>query len=257
MLVAHVAAVREALANSSIAASTITLRTPGGAVRAEVFDSPGRAPRPVIVVLHGAGGTLFDGPEMRRVSRHLAAAGNAVYLVHYFNRTGTVFARERTMEKNFGAWRETVRDSIVAIQERRGEPAAIGIYGYSLGGFLALFTASDNPRIGAVVAHAGGVWNGKVDRIRKMPPVLVVHGQRDGRVSFDRYAKPLVPLLRSRGAPVETRFFPAEGHVFTQEAMLKVREEAARFFRQHLRRSLDAGQQQQLTTDPSFRFAGA
>jgi carboxymethylenebutenolidase len=188
-----------------------------------------------VVVLHGAGGTLFDGPEMRRVSRHLAESGNAVYLVHYFDRTGTLFARDRTMQKNFGVWRETVRDSIVAIQELRGSTAPVGIYGYSLGGFLALFTASDNPRVAAVVEHAGGVWNGKEDRIRKMPPVLMVHGERDGRVSFDKYARPLVTLLRSRGAPVEIQFFPAESHVFTQDAMLKVRQEAARFFRKHLR----------------------
>ena len=223
-------------AQSAITASTVTLRTPGGAIRAEVFEAPGTARRPVVVVLHGAGGTLFDGPEMRRVSRHLAESGNAVYLVHYFNRTATLFARDRTMQRNFGAWRETVRDSIVAIQELRGDTAPVGIYGYSLGAFLALFTASDNPRVGAVVEHAGGVWNGKADRIRKMPPVLMVHGERDARVSFEKYAKPLVPLLRSRGAPVATRFFPAEGHVFTQDAMVKVRQDAAIFFRQHLGR---------------------
>ncbi|MDQ3627136.1 MAG: dienelactone hydrolase family protein, partial [Verrucomicrobiota bacterium] len=127
-------------AQSAITASTVTLRTPGGAIRAEVFEAPGAARRPVVVVLHGAGGTLFDGPEMRRVSRHLAESGNAVYLVHYFNRTGTLFARDRTMQRNFGAWRETVRDSILAIQELRGDSTPVGIYGYSLGAFLALFT---------------------------------------------------------------------------------------------------------------------
>ena len=221
---------------ASVTTSTIKLRTAGGTIRANVFEPAGGGKRPTIIVLHGAGGTLFDGPEMRRVSRHLAAEGNAVYLLHYFNRTGTLFARDRSMEKNFGAWRETVRDSIVAVQELRRDSSPVGIYGYSLGGFLALFTASDNPRVGAVVEHAGGVWNGKEDRIRKMPPVLMVHGERDARVSFTRYAKPLLPLLRSRGARVETRFFAEEGHVFTQAAMLQVRRDAARFFRQHLGR---------------------
>ena len=221
---------------ASVITSTIKLQTASGTIRANVFEPAGRGKRPVIIVLHGAGGTLFDGPEMRRVSRHLAAEGNAVYLLHYFNRTGTLFARDRSMEKNFGAWLETVRDSIVAVQELRRDSSPVGIYGYSLGGFLALFTASDNPRVGAVVEHAGGVWNGKEDRIRKMPPVLMVHGEQDARVSFTRYAKPLLPLLRSRGARVETRFFPAEGHVFTQTAMLQVRRHAARFFRQHLGR---------------------
>lgn len=223
-------------AQDPVTASKVTLRTASGPIRAEVFEPASAADRPAIVVLHGAGGTLLDGPEMRRVARHLAAAGNAVYLVHYFNRTGTLFARDRTMQKNFGAWHKTVRDSIVAVQELRRDSLPVGLYGYSLGGFLALFTASDNPRVGAVVEHAGGVWNGKVDRIRKMPPVLMVHGERDVRVGFQQYATPLVPLLRARGGPVETRFFPDEGHVFTQGAMSQVRQDAESFFRRHLRR---------------------
>jgi dienelactone hydrolase len=219
---------------ADIRTSQVTLQTASGAIRADLFE-PQRQTGGVIVVLHGAGGMLFDGPEMRRVSRHLAAAGNTVYLLHYFNRTGTVFALDRTMEKNFGLWRETVHDSIISIREMRGSASPVGIYGYSLGGFLALFTASDNPAVGAVVTHAGGVWKGKADRIRKMPPVLVVHGEQDMRVAFEKYAKPLVTLLRSRRAVVETRFFANEGHVFTQPAMAIVREDAAKFFRRHLR----------------------
>src|SRR5450432_4167111 len=47
-----------------------------------------------ILVLHGAGGMLFDGPEMARVAGELAAAGFEAYQVHYFDRTHTWFARE-------------------------------------------------------------------------------------------------------------------------------------------------------------------
>ena len=67
-----------------------------------------------------------------------------------------------------------------------------------------------------------------------MPPVLMVHGERDIRVPFADYAQPLVPILRGRAAKLETRFFPSEGHVFTAPAMQTVREDAARFFRRHL-----------------------
>jgi dipeptidyl aminopeptidase/acylaminoacyl peptidase len=87
-----------------------------------------------------------------------------------------------------------------------------------------------------VVEHAGGVWNAKLDRIRKMPPVLMIHGEQDARVPFTKYATPLVPVLRARAQKVETRFFPAESHVFTPAAMATVREESARFFRKWLRR---------------------
>jgi dienelactone hydrolase len=164
-------------------------------------------------VLHGAGGMLGDGPEMRRMARALADAGNAVYLIHYFNRTGTLFGRDANIQKNFESWLGTVRDSIEFARGRNSNSSSVGIYGYSLGGFLALAAASENPHVAAVVEQAGGVWNGKKQRIGQMPPVFMVHGEQDRRVPFQKYAEPLLSLLRKRGGEVETHFFPSEGHI--------------------------------------------
>ena len=220
--------------DSAVTVSKVSLSIGDAKIGAEVFELPSARKRPVVVVLHGAGGTLFDGPEMRRVARHLAAEGNAVYFLRYFERTGSVFAVDSSMQKHFGTWRRTVTEAIPAIQQLRGDRSPVGIYGYSLGGFLALFTASDNPNVAAVVEHAGGVWNGKIDRIGKLPPVLMIHGEQDGRVPFEQYAKPLERALRQRGGNLQTRFFPAEAHVFTPQAMQEVRGAAAAFFRRHL-----------------------
>lgn len=225
-----------AIADDSIAVTKTTLRAGGREISAEVFAPRAAAAAPAIIVLHGAGGTLFDGPEMRRVARYLAEAGNAVYVVHYFEATGTLFARDAVMQENFGTWLQTVRDSVAAVQSLRGSEAPVGIYGYSLGAFLALAAASDNPRVGAVVEQAGGVWNGKMERLHRMPAVLMVHGRQDARVPFARYAKPLLPVLKVRAASLETRFFPEETHVFTQAGMAEVKPAAARFFAKHLRR---------------------
>jgi len=216
---------------SPVTVSNVVLRS----TRAELFQPVGAQSGRTVLVLHGAGGTLLDGPEMRRVARHLAGTGNAVYLVHYFDRTGTLFARDATMQKHFAEWLETVRAAVVAVQEARHDSSPVGVYGYSLGAFLALAAASENPRIGAVVEQAGGVWNSKMDRIGKMPPVLMIHGQRDARVPFEQYAKPLVPVLRARAQSLETRFFPEEGHGFAPAAMTQVREAAATFFAKNLR----------------------
>lgn len=216
--------------------SNTALQLPHGKITAEVFNGGGEAKRPAILVLHGAGGTLFDGPEMRRVAQHLAAEGNAAYVLHYFERTGSIFALDSTMQKNFATWLETVRESIVAIQTLRGDQAKIGIYGYSLGAFLALAAASDNPRVAAVVEHAGGVWNNEFTRIGPMPPVLMIHGEEDARVPVAKYAHPLASLLRKRATKLETRFFPSEGHVFSQPAMAQVRAAAAQWFRRSLAR---------------------
>ncbi len=228
---------RTAAADEALTVAKVRLRLPGGDLVAESFEQGGVRKRPVVLVLHGAGGTLLDGPEMRRVARALASDGNAVYLLPYFQRTHTLVAFDSTMQRHFDEWLETVRSSIIAVQEARGTSAPVGIYGYSLGAFLALAAASDNPRVGAVVEQSGGVWNGRMERIRHMPAVLMLHGKLDARVPFARYAQPLVPILRRRATTLETHFFPNEGHGFTRASMITVRAEAVGFFRRYLRGS--------------------
>ena len=131
--------------------SRISTQSGGHRIRIDKYATTRSGNHPAILVLHGAGGTLLDGPEMRRVARQLAEAGNTVYLVHYFNRTGTLVALASGMQRNFPAWLATVRDSIKFAQQDSANPSPVGIYGYSLGGFLALAAASDNPAVGAVV----------------------------------------------------------------------------------------------------------
>lgn len=222
--------------SNPVIVSKISTQSGGDRIRIDKYATARSGKYPAILVLHGAGGTLLDGPEMRRVARQLAEAGNTVYLVHYFNRTGTIVALDAGMQKNFPAWLTTVRDCIKFAQQDSTNPSPVGIYGYSLGGFLALAAASDNPAVGAVVEHAGGIWNGEAQRIKHMPPVLVVHGEGDRRVPFQKYAQPLVAVLRERDAPPKVRFFPGEGHVFTAVAMSSVRDAAVEFFHQHLGR---------------------
>jgi len=222
--------------SNPVIVSKISLQSDGHRIRIDKYATTRTGKHPAVLVLPGAGGTLLDGPEMRRVARQLAEAGNTVYLVHYFNRTGTIVALDAGMQKNFPAWLATVRDCIKFAQQDSANPSPVGIYGYSLGGFLALAAASNNPAVGAVVEHAGGIWNGEAERIKRMPPVLVVHGEGDRRVPFQKYAQPLVSVLRERGATSKVRFFPEEGHVFTAAAMSSVRDAAVEFFRQHLKR---------------------
>lgn len=220
-----------------------TFRFPSGGVpiRVERFaPPPGREPRPAVVVLHGAGGMLFDGPEMRRVAGALAAAGHPAYVVHFFNRTGTLAARNAILYKHYPDWLPTVRDAVAVVQERENR-GPVGVYGYSLGAFLAMAVSGDNPRVGAVVEQAGGIWDNVESRLgRRVPPVLMVHGRDDGRVAFAKYAVPLQRFLRARNTSVETRFVPGEGHVFSAGAQAGVRNAAADFFGRRLGRAGDS-----------------
>ena len=199
-------------------------------IRADRYAPVGPSTHRAVIVLYGAGGMVFDGPSMKRVARALADVGDAVYLFHYYNRTGTIVALDSTMRAHFSEWLATLRDGIRWVHGRE-EKKPVGIYGYSLGGFLAIAAASNNPLVGAVAEQAGGIWGEDQERVGKMPPVLMVHGLEDKRVPFEKFAKPLLSVLRKRGGHVETEFVPGEGHVFTEVAMAMVRPKVAKFFR--------------------------
>ena len=203
-------------------------------IRADRYSPVGKSSHRAVIVLYGAGGMVFDGPSMKRVAGALAGAGDTVYLLHYYNRTGTVVALDSTMRAHFDEWLATLRDGIAWVHGRE-EKKPIGIYGYSLGGFLAIAAASNNSLVGAVTEQAGGIWGLDPKRVGKMPPVLMVHGLEDKRVPVERFAKPLLRVLRERGGHVETDFVAGQGHVFDEAAMAKVRPRVAKFFARELR----------------------
>lgn len=220
-----------------------TLRFPSGGrdIRVDRY-APAAVEPPVgkrpgaVLVLNGAGGTLLDGPEMRRVAASLAASGRPAYVVHYFNRTNTVVARDAVLRRLYATWLPTVRDAVAFVHEREGGGRPVGLYGYSLGAFLSVAVAGDNPRVGAVVEQDGGIWNNREENLgRHLPPVLMVHGREDRRVPFAEYAVSLQGFLRRRGTVVETRFVPGEGHSFSAPAQAGVRAATVEFFNRHLR----------------------
>ncbi len=212
----------------------LAFESAGRRIRADLYAPSGPRSLRTIVMLYGATGTSVDSPPMHQFARALAATSDTVYVLHYFDRTGTTVAGEREMQARFDDWLQTVRDGIAWVREREGKGSRpIGVYGYSLGAFLAIAASSNNTFVGAVVEQAGGMWNSK-DRVGKMPPVLMVHGAADELIPLENYAKPLLRVLHERGAEVETDFVPGEGHVFSEAGMKIVRFKTANFFAREL-----------------------
>ena len=141
----------------------------GEKILADVYTPHAVGPHAPVLALHGAGGMLFDGPEMTRVAERLASAGFEVYQVHYFDRTHTWFARQAVLLKLFPTWLATVRDAVDWVHAQKPEAPKIGIFGYSLGAFAAIETARRDPRIGAVVEEAGGFWHGHPEGPTRQP----------------------------------------------------------------------------------------
>ncbi|HEY1583719.1 MAG TPA: dienelactone hydrolase family protein, partial [Chthoniobacterales bacterium] len=189
----------------------------GKTILVDVYTPSSGGLHPPVLVLHGAGGMLFDGPEMSRVARALASADFTVYQVHYFDRTNTWFARQAVLLKLFPTWGGTVHDAVEWVRSVSARGQSIGIFGYSLGVFAAIEEARRNPTIGAVAEEAGGFWQGHPEGPTRqpLPPILVIHGTADTRVPEAKYTEPLIAYLRAHDDLFEKSFYPGEGHVFS------------------------------------------
>ncbi len=199
------------------------------------YGAASQKPHPTILLLYGAGGLAFDGSRMRVTAQRLVQAGYNVYLLHYFDETGAFMTTRSSIPKHFDDWVETVRYAIDWIHKQPASSAAIGIWGYSLGGFIALEAASDNPQVGAVVDHAGGWVEGDMKALGRMPPLLFLNGQRDRWVPYKKYVQPLFSYLEQQHIAYASRVFPTQGHKFKPAALEDVRTQAIEFFRQHLK----------------------
>src|SRR6185295_7111660 len=164
--------------------STSSLQSANKKIGVEIFAPVAKEKFAGILLFHGAGGMFMDGPAIRRVARALAQNGFETFVVHYFERTGNLFARDAAIQKNFDTWRATVNDAVDYLHARP-EITSVGLFGYSLGGFLSLAQAGHDPRVGAVVELAGAIPKDHVASVKHLPPLLILHGDKDRRVPVE------------------------------------------------------------------------
>jgi dienelactone hydrolase len=206
----------------------------GRKIGVETFAPAGPRRFPAVLVLHSSAGTLFGHAEMRSFARALAARGKVAFLVRYFDRTRTIFANDREIDRFTGVWLATVNDAVdFAARHPRVRAAAIGTFGFSLGAFLAVAQGSLDRRIDAVVEVAGGVLDGLEPRMRRMPPVLILHGDADQRVPLAE-AYQVQRAARRFATASEMKIYPREGHRLSAAAAADATTRALRFFDRHL-----------------------
>src|SRR5438552_17684273 len=110
----------------------------GKSIRLDSFLSSANGKAfPAVVALHGSGG---GHTTMSEPATLLARHGFAVYVLHYFDRTGTTFADKQTIFRNFPLWMKTLWDALSHVEKQAVEDLKrIGLLGRSLGGHLARF----------------------------------------------------------------------------------------------------------------------
>ena len=189
---------------------------------------------PALLILHGANGPMstFIGDY----AQYLANVGYVVSFVHYFDATNTHYADRAEMQEHFRDWVEVVEDAVGnAAKHPKVDPERIGLIGYSLGGFLALSLASQDPRVSAVVSVVGGIPEAFAKSARRMPPALILHGANDTRVPV-KEAQRVEELLKRLNTPYELKIYPGQGHFFHGHAQIDALTRTFSFLQKHLHR---------------------
>jgi carboxymethylenebutenolidase len=190
---------------------------------------PGRYP--AVIALYGSGGLREGWAD--QPARLMAGQGFSVFIVHYFDRTATVWADRDTTQKGFPLWMGTIGDGIgFAAQHASVDLQRIGLLGFSLGAYLALAVASLDVRVKAVVDFFGGLPE-ELHGFTRMPPVLILHGEQDRVVPVSE-ANRLRELLERSGTPYEIKLYPGAGHGFSVLQFLDAGQRTVQFLRKYL-----------------------
>ncbi|KRG43152.1 peptidase S9 [Stenotrophomonas panacihumi] len=204
---------------------------------------------PMVVMPHGGPFGVFDGWAFDGEAQMLANAGYAVLQVNFRGSGNYGRAFEEAGSQQWGG---TMQDDVTdatrwAIQQGYADANRICIYGASYGGYAALMGVAKEPSLYKCAAGYVGVydlpmmfsggdvretlrgetylreWVGDPAQLSKVSPVnlaaqikvpvFLAAGGEDERAPIEHTRK-MEASLRKAGVPVQTLYYPTEGHGF-------------------------------------------
>ncbi len=213
--------------------SQLSFESGGKSIRIDCFAPAANGQIfPAVIGLHGSGGGY---PLVMVPGRVLAAQGFAVYVLHYFHRTGTTWVSDRgTILRHGPAWVKTVWDAVSFVtRQPHIDAERVGLLGFSLGAYLALANASIDGRIKAVVDFFGGFPKEMRLFVRRFCPVLILHGDADETVPVSE-AHYIADIAKKKQVPYEMKIYPGAAHGFSPEVMADASQRTLSFLRKHL-----------------------
>ena len=192
-----------------------------GPVALTLYAANRTGKRPAVIVLHGSRGFELRLLAYQRYADALTAAGIDVYLARYYGPTddealrklGTSEKREAYEDGRYGVWADRVSSVATAILARPGCSGRLGLLGFSLGGFVAAATAARDERVAALAVLYGGMPEKIAPHVKRMPPLLELHGDADRNVPLANGVA-LVKLAKSVGAEADQITYPGKAHGF-------------------------------------------
>jgi len=170
------------------------------------------APRlPLLIFLHGAGGSASQAMRQTNLAGRAAAAG---FLTVFPEGLGPAEGQTWNAWMCCGYARDQRVDDIGFLsalidrlqRDHHADPRRIYLAGFSNGAMLASRFALERPGVAAALAVVGGYLPCDPDPLRSQLPILVIHGARDAMARFGP----------TRAHPVTGRFcedYPARAQV--------------------------------------------
>src|SRR6187401_1999132 len=107
--------------------SEITFESKGRTIRLDSFLPPTAKRAPVLLLLHGASGLGGGNHYIPHLASGLAEQGLGTMVLRYFDSTGTVYANDAAIWKNFETWLGTIKaavDQVAAMPQADAEKIA-------------------------------------------------------------------------------------------------------------------------------------
>jgi carboxymethylenebutenolidase len=201
----------------------------------ERFEPKAEGKYPAIIVLHGSGGPGPMGGGFRGPARQLAEKGYVVLYPHFYESTGWKPEMGSASLRDISGWIQSIGDAATYASKLPNVDAKkIGVVGYSLGAYIAVAAACQNPQFAACVEYYGNFHDALMRNFRRTPPILILHGEADRVVPIDN-ARKLEQFLKGRRATCEIKTYAGAGHGFNADDSKDAMERTIAFFDKHLK----------------------
>lgn len=175
-----------------------------------------------LILLHGASGLSL--PVYKDQAVFFGQHGYHVFLPHYFDATHSAAA---TVD-NYRTWAKVVLDFVGRCHQN---PAVQKVFliGYSLGASVALAAGSQGAPVTAIAEWYGSLPDDFFYKMRGMPPLLILHGERDTNIPILN-GQQLVKLCEMKQLHCDHHFYPEQAHGFAGKALEDADQRTLSFF---------------------------
>ena len=188
----------------------------GRVILGDLFLPTAPGKRPAVLVLHGGMGVRLRAPAYYHYAEDLAAHGYVAFVPHWSEAASDQELDTMSDQQANELGRATIEKAIDFVQDLpEVQRDRIGLVGFSWGAGLAVAQAARDPRIKMVIDYYGFGRSvaSSFPEPQRLPPTLILHGDRDENVKVED-ARQLDSLLTRLKVPHETKIYPGYAHLF-------------------------------------------